>query len=1699
MLSISAGSDPGYLTKTVGAGAEHYYLRSIELQGEPPGYWTGDGIADLGLTGEVANDVFEDLYSHFVDPRKRDEMYARLAAIPHPEGSEEYAQAERQIRKEARLGDAPRNYEKAYEKRLERNLAAAQARTPGGVLSPEQVKAIEISTRKESPSAKLYYDLTFSAPKSWSVAHAALQVKAAEARDAGELATAERFNRQADQLWDAWKTGVQAGLEHMQDEAGYTRKGHHGASKDGRTSGEYVKADKFIVAAFAQHTSRQDDPQLHVHAAVLNKVRCVDVDPVTGREREVWRALDGTGLFRHKQAAGHIAERVAEQKLERVLGWRVQMRPDGKAREIVGVDQDLRDAFSSRRTAITDEVRDVARAYEEKYGVAPSAYTLARISEDVSLRQRAAKKHDAVTREQLLARWEESSKARFRASLADVPERIADESALHDLHRPAKAFNPEIIQRRAVAAVQEAKPSWTRPDLLVELNRQLPDTLGALERQEVRDLLNELADGVLSPTADNGVVRTKAPALVEVPTELQRTDGTFKYEPNPATFDRYATEAALRTEGRLADFAGRRGAPTVPRELVEAVIKRRGLTGRQAEFVRAAATSGRRVDLLVGPAGAGKSYTLAALTEVWEAHDGRRVIGLASGQRAAEVLRDEGVENVANIEMMLIANRSIAEGRPVANAEKYRIPPGALVIVDEAGMTANSDMDQVRALIEAAGAKCVPAGDHHQLTAVGAGGIFAQWVEDAPGVHVLDEVRRFRDTHPVTGEKTPRQWEADASLRLREGDGEALTPYELHGRFRGGSAEEMTERAYQAWLTDHLAGRKPLLIAQDNEQVAELSARVRADLVRAGKVSEEGVVLRTGREDHGIETRAGVGDLIQLRRNNREIQAENGTFAVNRTVAKVTGISDDGALMVRLEDGARMHLPASYVKEHVELAYAATVHGAQGRTVGICHSLVDESTNREALYVMLTRGEGANYGYVITHRDGDGLKGEEVPHHLAVLDSTLRRSGLEPTATKTIEAELDRREDLAVLEPVWSGVKEQDAEQRFGTALLQALGTADYERAASSEAFGSLMRLARHVEEQGFDAEELLVSTALSRELESADDVAKVLHDRLTKAHGRAERAQVKAEEAAQRAAADEQRRRVITALSGQYVGERLADELLVVEAELVEEDLPYAGYGAAAPHEEDIVEAELLDDEEPPALASEPSTGLAVWEEVVVAELVEEDLPYAGYGAAARRQEDIVEAELLDDEESPEDVLAPVELADVAARPDFSDLLAQNEAYLMACGELHADQALAVAQRQTEEREARWEAMDSYTARTPELDGEVGRFLQEWAVEMDERTERLGQRVAEERPAWAVDRLGPVPEDPMERADWERRAGRVERYREAHGYDHDTNPIGQAPPQGAVEARADWERARRALGVDDREADITRASDETLRQMVERAEREEAWAPPYVADAMQKAFTAERDFEDQAVQLELRAQEQADKEVAEHQERVTEAVYKVQKATGSNAHRQALAQAMALQQVPTLQAEIDPSELVEGTLDRARTSRGIAETMGGRARGFQEVQETRERWAEETQTVRDEAQLARTELERRSPVEAEVGEPDDSTAPVSSTSARSVEQQLDEALDQARAAREILQRRAQERQKEFERQQPEAEDLERERRDTGLGGYGTDHERLDQEMARFEREATPSPTAPEPEPVAVRAPEPPTPPAPEIDLDVDM
>ena len=57
--------------------------------------------------------------------------------------------------------------------------------------------------------------------------------------------------------------------------------------------------------------------------------------------------------------------------------------------------------------------------------------------------------------------------------------------------------------------------------------------------------------------------------------------------------------------------------------------------------------------------------------------------------------------------------------------------------------------------------------------------------------------------------------------------------------------------------------------------------------------------------------------------------------------------------------------------EHVELAYATTVHGAQGETTRTGHLLLGEHTTAAAAYVAMTRGREDNVAHLVAENLDD--------------------------------------------------------------------------------------------------------------------------------------------------------------------------------------------------------------------------------------------------------------------------------------------------------------------------------------------------------------------------------------------------------------------------------------------------------------------------------------------------------------------------------------------------------------------------------------------------------------------------------------------------------------------------------------------------------------------------------------------------------
>ena len=148
------------------------------------------------------------------------------------------------------------------------------------------------------------------------------------------------------------------------------------------------------------------------------------------------------------------------------------------------------------------------------------------------------------------------------------------------------------------------------------------------------------------------------------------------------------------------------------------------------------------------------------------------------------------------------------------------------------------------------------------------------------------------------------------------------------------------------------------------------------------------------------------------------------------------------------------------------------------------------------------------------------------------------------------------------------------------------------------------------------------------------------------------------------------------------------------------------------------------------------------------------------------------------------------------------------------------------------------------WSAQVPEIAAPDRRaFATQIAVLMDERKERIGEHAAEHSLPWAVNALGPVPDDRPGRADWQRRAASIGAWRELSGHDHPADAIGPEPIGGDPDTRAAWHEALAALGPVDG-PDVRGMTDGMLLHLRDTYPVETAWAPAWVGDELRQVRT---------------------------------------------------------------------------------------------------------------------------------------------------------------------------------------------------------------------------------------------------------------
>lgn len=791
-----------------------------------------------------------------------------------------------------------------------------------------------------------------------------------------------------------------------------------------------------------------------------------------------------------------------EEHLTHALGIRLAMRPDGNAREVVGVDQKVSDLFSSRRQAITTKTKTLVAAFEAQFERGPNSLELDRLQRSATFATRNAKSHRGETVAERLDRWDAQLRAEVRGGLAQV---AADVLSQGQADQGAAVWSVSDVIDTALADVQQTKAAWTAPDLTRALSNALPDRLGHLDPQQVTRLLDGLSAEALKLAVPLDADR---PGEASLPDDLRLADGLSAYQAPGGKL--YATPNHLDHERLLAAATADRRAAAISRVgasnyIADLAAQGIELGADQAAAVRGVLTSGAEVETLVGPAGTGKSFVVGTIAKAWTdpglwAGQSPRVVGLATSQIATGILADEGLDT-RNIARWIATQERLAAGTDREDDLRWRLRSGDLVVVDESAMTDTPALVRIQAHCHEAGAKLLLAGDHQQLAAVGAAGGM-NLVAATGARHELVETRRFAQT-----------WEGAASLRLRAHEQAVLAEYHKHGRLLDGGALEQAETAAaRAWLADTLTGQHSLLIVDTNDQVARISAQLRAELVRLGRVDDDRTVP-LGRQG----TWAGVGDIVQARRNGWHLAGYDGNRRgpINREQYRVTAIRDDGGLEVVARmagadavEGDRIVLPADYVADHLALGYASTVHAAQGLTVDSCHTVVTQATAADALYVGMTRGRHANTAHVVTR----AVPADAPPG--AVLE-TLHRS---PVALLAGVLETEDPNRSALAQAVDSAAEAQsvrtpgelfaDAAQlatagRTASWLDQLAGdghlTADQRVAiAVEDGATTLTGLLRRVELAGHDPQQVLTDAVTRRSLDDARQITNVLQSRMS-------------------------------------------------------------------------------------------------------------------------------------------------------------------------------------------------------------------------------------------------------------------------------------------------------------------------------------------------------------------------------------------------------------------------------------------------------------------------------------------------------------------------------------------------------------------------------------------------------------------------
>jgi Ti-type conjugative transfer relaxase TraA len=655
------------------------------------------------------------------------------------------------------------------------------------------------------------------------------------------------------------------------------------ASRRGKNGLQREAPGDILLAKFTHGTSRDLDPQLHTHVLLVNVAR---------RQDGSWGALQPDGIYRDAKTVSALYRAEIAAGLRERLGLACER--DGVALHVVGVEKEACRAFSKRRQAIEAEM--------EKRG---ASGLLA--AAGVALVTRGRKTD--VDRAELYGAWKtEAGRLGFNPERAMEASRAAAVEQEKEFRKKAE-ITPEARIGAALEALCTEHSTFTRHKLFEAIAMQGQGELNAKDLRKVFD------ESVSHPEIVHLEGRdAKGEALLTTKTMLVLEEDLVRKA------HEMARERVEIRPGMSREMS--------PAERGEIAFSR--LSDEQKAVVEHV-TSGTRLTLVQGWAGAGKSFTMAAAREVFEGQ-GARVVGVAPTGKAADALAQGAELPATTIDSFLLSKGSA-------------LPERGVLLVDEAGMVGSAKMRDLLAVAQEKQARVVLVGDSRQLSPIDAGTPF-RVLEREIGSLSLSEIRR-----QTIG------WQRDAVKAFAKGRAlEGLAAYRQAGHVITSDTGKARDTALIVSWREVSRQKKTstLILASSNIHVQSLNEAARAAWKEEGllKGKEHGlcVKLRDGtREERPFQ----AGERLVCTKNDRELSVRNGQFG---TVESITdrGQKHGPLVKVQMDDGRNIAFNID-LYPHIEHGYASTVHKAQGSTLDKVFVAHSPGMGRESAYVAMSR------------------------------------------------------------------------------------------------------------------------------------------------------------------------------------------------------------------------------------------------------------------------------------------------------------------------------------------------------------------------------------------------------------------------------------------------------------------------------------------------------------------------------------------------------------------------------------------------------------------------------------------------------------------------------------------------------------------------------------------------------------------------